>query len=176
MTALSIHSPSAPVAQSLRAIAEATGATPDAAAEWQLRHQDGALLLKRGEQTLYQLSLPARPAAIAQFLTQLGHAPAPLAHGWQFDATARQLTREGTTHTLTEKETLLLAQLLASHPAPCPRELLLKEVWGVQADIETHTLETHIYRLRQKLGELAPKPCDIITTESAYQLALEPSA
>ena len=45
----------------------------------------------------------------------------------------------------------------------------------MQADIETHTLETHIYRLRHKLAELTPKPCDIVTVDSAYQLTMEPA-
>jgi DNA-binding response OmpR family regulator len=43
----------------------------------------------------------------------------------------------------------------------------------MQPDVETHTLETHIYRLRSKLDALTPKPCDIITLDGAYQLTMD---
>ena len=50
------------------------------------------------------------------------------------------------------------------------RETLLKEVWGMEADLNTHTLETHIYRLRAKLRELSGN--DIIEAfEGGYRLA-----
>lgn len=52
---------------------------------------------------------------------------------------------------LTDKERLLLRVLYEAGPAGLPRRDVLKAVWGYADDAETHTIETHIYRLRQKL-------------------------
>lgn len=171
---LAIPSAGTAVGRSLAAIATASGATLDETASLSLRQADGLLQLIEGDRVRHQLALPARPSAIARLLAQAIPAGA-LAGGWSFDATARQLTRQGDTHMLTEKEALLLQLLLQHFPEPCPRDTLLKDGWGIQSDIETHTLETHIYRLRHKLAELSPKPCDIATVDSAYLLTMEPA-
>ncbi len=52
---------------------------------------------------------------------------------------------------LTEKETNILKFLYRSGKTTVAREVLLHEVWGYNAGVTTHTLETHIYRLRQKI-------------------------
>ena len=170
---LAIDAAPPPVKRALEAIALAAGCTLDGAAAHQLRLTPHGLELQQGEQS-QTLALPAHPRAVAQWLAAHTRAPAhSLAHGWQFDATARHLQREQAVHPLTEKESLLLATLIAAEPSACPRDRLLQDVWGISADIETHTLETHIYRLRHKLAELSPKPCDIVTTGSAYQLQME---
>ena len=52
---------------------------------------------------------------------------------------------------LTEKEVDILKCLINSGEEYVDREKLLKQVWNYNSDITTHTLETHIYRLRQKL-------------------------
>ena len=52
---------------------------------------------------------------------------------------------------LTEKETNILKYLYRANDAVVPRDVLLHEVWGYNAGVTTHTLETHIYRLRQKI-------------------------
>ena len=52
---------------------------------------------------------------------------------------------------LTDKERLLLRILYEAGPNGLPRRDVLKAVWGYADDTETHTIETHIYRLRQKL-------------------------
>jgi DNA-binding response OmpR family regulator len=71
--------------------------------------------------------------------------------------------------TLTEKETLILKKLFKDWPADVSKDDLLLDVWGLQTGISTHTLETHIYRLRQKLVRLSPQQI-INTTEQGYQL------
>jgi DNA-binding response OmpR family regulator len=78
---------------------------------------------------------------------------------WLFDSKARTLAREGAACRLTEKEAALLATLCAA-PVPLAREALLKQVWGYDAGLETHTLETHLTTLRRKLeaGRLLPDP------------------
>ena len=70
---------------------------------------------------------------------------------------------------LTEKETNILKFLYRSGET-VPRETLLHEVWGYNPAVTTHTLETHIYRLRQKI-ETNPGQARILITESGgYRL------
>ena len=73
---------------------------------------------------------------------------------------------------LTEKETNILKFLYRANEGVVPRDTLLHEVWGYNAGVTTHTLETHIYRLRQKI-ELDPSHASLLVTESGgYRLAL----
>ena len=70
---------------------------------------------------------------------------------------------------LTEKETSILKYLYRASGQPVGREELLAEVWGYNAGVTTHTLETHIYRLRQKVeGEASEKL--LITEGGGYRL------
>ena len=71
---------------------------------------------------------------------------------------------------LTEKETMVLKLLNRRMPEAVKREELLSEIWGFQKGLTTHTLETHIYRLRQKLLRLTSQPI-IETTQDGYRLA-----
>ena len=68
---------------------------------------------------------------------------------WKFSPAAKTLTFEAQEIRLTEKESALLDYLF--HKSPVDRETLLRDIWGYGEGISTHTLETHIYRLRQKL-------------------------
>jgi DNA-binding response OmpR family regulator len=71
---------------------------------------------------------------------------------------------------LTEKETAILKFLHRAGDRPIGREVLLGEVWGYNAGVTTHTLETHVYRLRQKI-ERDPAHAEILVTESGgYRL------
>tara|TARA_B110000114_G_scaffold2128_1_gene2054 strand:+ start:2856 stop:3542 length:687 start_codon:yes stop_codon:yes gene_type:complete len=71
---------------------------------------------------------------------------------------------------LTEKETNILKFLYRSTDSVVPRDILLHEVWGYNAGVTTHTLETHIYRLRQKI-EPDPSNVRLLVTESGgYRL------
>ncbi len=71
---------------------------------------------------------------------------------------------------LTEKETAILKYLKRSDGSPISRDVLLDEVWGYNAGVTTHTLETHIYRLRQKI-EPNPASATILVTEAGgYRL------
>ncbi len=72
---------------------------------------------------------------------------------------------------LTEKETAILKYLYRSGDKVVAREVLLDEVWGYNAGVATHTLETHIYRLRQKI-ERDPSAAVLLLTEpGGYRLA-----
>ncbi len=71
---------------------------------------------------------------------------------------------------LTEKETNILKYLYRANGKSVSREELLTEVWGYNAGVTTHTLETHVYRLRQKI-EPDPANAQILLTESGgYRL------
>ncbi len=71
---------------------------------------------------------------------------------------------------LTEKETSILKYLYRSGEKVVTREVLLHEVWGYNAGVTTHTLETHIYRLRQKI-EKDPSNAELLITEmGGYKL------
>ena len=73
---------------------------------------------------------------------------------------------------LTEKETNILKFLYRATEGVVPRDTLLHEVWGYNAGVTTHTLETHIYRLRQKI-EPDPSHASLLVTENGgYRLAL----
>ena len=71
---------------------------------------------------------------------------------------------------LTEKETSILKFLYRTGDKVVDRDTLLDEVWGYNAGVTTHTLETHVYRLRQKI-ERDPSNSKILVTEpGGYRL------
>ena len=73
---------------------------------------------------------------------------------------------------LTEKETAILQYLNRAKGTVISRDELLREVWGYNANVTTHTLETHIYRLRQKI-ETDPANAQLLLTDAGgYRLAL----
>jgi DNA-binding response OmpR family regulator len=51
-----------------------------------------------------------------------------------------------------------------------PRQILLNEVWGYSSAVTTHTLETHIYRLRQKIETDPTNFCFLVTASGGYRL------
>jgi DNA-binding response OmpR family regulator len=71
---------------------------------------------------------------------------------------------------LTEKETNILKYLYRAGGKPVAREELLTEVWGYNAGVTTHTLETHIYRLRQKIEPEAASARLLVTEAGGYRL------
>jgi quinol monooxygenase YgiN len=181
-TTISVAAASRAIAQNLVALIERMG--------WSVVESDDAMLhliveadtltLQRGDH-VRQFHYPIRPQALLAAMTDaLASAHISLMtldHGWIFNRVLRVLVSDGAAleQLLTEKEALLLAALLEASPSAVSRETLLREVWSYEADIETHTLETHIYRLRQKLEALHPRPCDIETIEGAYRLVLQAS-
>ncbi|HEV7266365.1 MAG TPA: response regulator transcription factor [Falsiroseomonas sp.] len=73
---------------------------------------------------------------------------------------------------LTGKEAAVLRFLYRADGRPVERQILLGEVWGYNNSVTTHTLETHIYRLRQKIEADPSKPRLLLTKARSYQLAL----
>ncbi|HEX3753477.1 MAG TPA: response regulator transcription factor [Rhizomicrobium sp.] len=88
---------------------------------------------------------------------------------YQFHPSAKLLELDGRKIRLTEKETNILEFLHAS-AGTVPRETLLHEVWGYGPAVATHTLETHIYRLRKKIEQNPGKAEILLTEEGGYRL------
>lgn len=91
---------------------------------------------------------------------------------YQFQPGTKTLveTSTGKRIRLTEKESAMMRYLLRQRGQPVSKETLLHEVWGYNASISTHTLETHVYRLRRKI-EPDPDTTSILITEGAgYRL------
>jgi DNA-binding response OmpR family regulator len=80
------------------------------------------------------------------------------------------MTPKGGKVRLTEKETAILRYLYRAGQKPVSRETLLQEVWGYNSGVTTHTLETHIYRLRQKVEKDAGAPAILVTEAGGYKL------
>ena len=76
---------------------------------------------------------------------------------------------------LTDKETAVLKYLYRSEAA-VNRQILMHEVWGYNATVTTHTLETHIYRLRQKIEADPTNPALLVTEGGGYRLRPEAAA
>ena len=90
---------------------------------------------------------------------------------YTFKPAAKMLVREdGRKVRLTEKETAIIKFLLRAGEQVVGRDVLLHDVWGYNAGVTTHTLETHVYRLRQKI-ERDPGHAEILVTEGGgYKL------
>ncbi len=85
-------------------------------------------------------------------------------------ATKTLVDESGSKVRLTEKETSILKYLYRAGEKVVTREVLLHEVWGYNAGVTTHTLETHIYLLRQKI-EKDPSNAELLLTEvGGYKL------
>jgi hypothetical protein len=70
---------------------------------------------------------------------------------------------------LSERERELVFMLLKGTENGQTKQTLLTSIWGYAPDIDTHTLETHIYRLRQKIEDTPDKPTRLITTHDGYK-------
>ncbi|MGE3145683.1 MAG: helix-turn-helix domain-containing protein, partial [Pseudorhodoplanes sp.] len=90
---------------------------------------------------------------------------------YMFRPSAKLLTgAKGNKVRLTEKETAILRYLYRAGEKPVSREMLLQEVWGYNSGVTTHTLETHVYRLRQKVEKDAANPAILVTDAGGYKL------
>ena len=90
---------------------------------------------------------------------------------YTFQPSSKHLVNDkGNKLRLTEKETAILRYLYRAAQNVVTRDVLLREVWGYNSNVTTHTLETHIYRLRQKI-ERDPAHAQLLVTEAGgYKL------
>jgi DNA-binding response OmpR family regulator len=89
---------------------------------------------------------------------------------YTFHPSAKLLQEGARKVRLTEKETNILKFLHAS-AGTVPRDILLHEVWGYGPTVATHTLETHIYRLRKKIEQDPAKAQILLTEGGGYRLS-----
>jgi DNA-binding response OmpR family regulator len=135
------------------------------------------LITEAATETIQEsLAKPFRFSALLARLHALNnhHAPADdvavRIGPYTFHPSAKLLQADGRKVRLTEKETNILKFLHAS-AGTVPRDILLHEVWGYSPAVATHTLETHIYRLRKKI-EQDPTNAQILLTEGGgYRLS-----
>lgn len=149
------------------ALAESGEKTPSLRIEGQhLKVQDASLSLPSKAHTLI--------SAIRNRLERQSPSERIVEIGtYTFDAYDFLLTdKSGENIRLTEKEAAILLCLQAASGGIVGRQTLLDEVWGYAQNVETHTLETHIYRLRQKIEADPSNPQILKTEEDGYALAL----
>jgi DNA-binding response OmpR family regulator len=90
---------------------------------------------------------------------------------YTFRPSSKHLVNEkGGKTRLTEKETAILRFLYRADQKVVTRDVLLREVWGYNANVTTHTLETHIYRLRQKIERDPANAQLLVTGDGGYKL------
>jgi DNA-binding response OmpR family regulator len=90
---------------------------------------------------------------------------------YTFRPSTKLLTNDrGSKVRLTEKETSILRYLYRAGGKVIGRDELLQEVWGYNAEVTTHTLETHIYRLRQKIEKDPSNAALLVTEAGGYKL------
>jgi hypothetical protein len=101
----------------------------------------------------------------------------PLPQGYRLDILARTLQLSGESGFLlhlTDKESALLYALYQAGEQGMDSNRLLSDVWGYSDGVDTHTVQTHIYRLRQKIEAAAPAgsllPSLIETSDTGYRL------
>ena len=84
----------------------------------------------------------------------------------------RLVTKAGSEIRLTEMETKILNFLYESNGKLIKRDTLLTEVWGYKSEVMTHTLETHIYRLRKKISANCISQNLLVSEPGGYRLEL----
>ena len=125
----------------------------------------------------FHIATPVRPAEllhqVTNFYTTLQNQVTFENSFFLFQKNQRLLTIKSTqeTFSLTEKENDLLATLADALPDTVSKEDLLKTAWRYSPDVESHTVESHIYMLRQKLGPDADSL--IKSTPTGYTLATD---
>ncbi len=120
------------------------------------------------------LKAPVKLAILVQRLKDL--AARPMVHDWngyRLDMAKRLWqSPNGEVIELTEKEVALLAYLGVNKAEPVTRDDLLRDVWKYAPGADTHTIETHLYRLRQKIEVNPEQPAIVVNTSEGYILGI----
>ena len=88
---------------------------------------------------------------------------------YRLDMNSRIISYEKNSLKLTEKEVEIIL-FLNSKNNPQKINVLQKEVWGYSENLETHTVETHVYRLRKKINEVFNDENFLISTKDGYKI------
>lgn len=120
------------------------------------------------------VSLHALTQQIVQYISAAPHVFL-LGHQWLLAPHRRSLLHPNAAAiSLTELETRLLSHLAAHQEQTITREALMRAVWDYDNAVESHTLETHLYRLRQKLEAVTPSVCKIHSENNRFTLLIDP--
>ena len=133
---------------------------------------DNNLSIKANEYITKPFKYPALLKSIELQLRQFGKTE-DTQHkigSYVFKPNSKVLENENNSIRLTEKENNILKFLYQNLETIVSREILLHEVWGYNSKVTTHTLETHIYRLRQKIEFDPANACFLITETGGYRL------
>lgn len=123
---------------------------------------------------LRQQNKPIRLAALVQTLKQMAARQECLILGaYRLDMVQREWhDPDRTAIKLTEKEVEILHYLAQLHPRAASREDILRDVWKYAEGADTHTLETHLYRLRQKIEKNPSVPTIVVSTKQGYMIGI----
>ena len=89
--------------------------------------------------------------------------------GYLLDKNEKKLIKNDKSIILTEKEVQLI-ELFSKKNKPLSKNLILSTVWHYSSEADTHTVETHIYRLRKKINKLFKDENFIVNTKDGYKL------
>lgn len=141
-------------------------------AAYQLMQSDNEFLLMRGDETLWRCDMPVRlHTLIQQIVAYLSDAEPIMIGHYTLNQAQRILSydNQGAVD-LTEKETELLAYLHEHLERGVEKAALIERVWGYHPDAETRTVDTHLYRLRQKIELLPKKALQIVALQGRYYI------
>jgi len=133
---------------------------------------DNKLTIEANEYIIKPFKYPALLKSIELQLQQFGKTEDTLHKigSYVFKPNSKILESKNKSIRLTEKENDILKFLYQNLKTIISREILLHEVWGYNSKVTTHTLETHIYRLRQKIEIDPANACFLITETGGYRL------
>ena len=133
---------------------------------------DNKLTIEANEYIIKPFKYPALLKSIELQLRQFGKTEDTQHNigSYVFKPNSKVLESKNKSIRLTEKENDILKFLYQNLETIVSREVLLHEVWGYNSKVTTHTLETHIYRLRQKIEIDPANACFLITENGGYRL------
>jgi len=133
---------------------------------------DNKLTIEVNEYIIKPFKYPALLKSIELQLRQFGKSEDTQHNigSYVFKPNSKVLESKNKSVRLTEKENDILKFLYQNLETIVSREILLHEVWGYNSKVTTHTLETHIYRLRQKIEIDPANTCFLITETGGYRL------
>jgi DNA-binding response OmpR family regulator len=133
---------------------------------------DNKLTIEANKYIIKPFKYPALLKSIELQLRQIGKSEDTQHNigSYVFKPNSKVLESKNKSIRLTEKENDILKFLYQNLKTIVSREVLLHEIWGYNSKVTTHTLETHIYRLRQKIEINPANACFLITETGGYRL------
>ncbi len=122
------------------------------------------------DHNIQSIKLPLRLFDLTQTIRQTFIKSGIQLQDWTLNPKTLELINSNQSIQLTDKESAILNILYHAAPRQVNKNTLLQNIWNYHVEIETHTLETHIYKLRQKIEKDAKNPAIILTEDDGYRL------